>query len=89
MKKLILSASIILFIGLSSFAQDGAKKCCDKKGDKKECSTDAKGKKCEPKDCATNLQSGKCDPKDCPTGKEKSCKKSCSADASKKDEIKK
>lgn len=85
MKKLIVSASIILFVGLAAFAQDGTKKCCDKKGDKMECST----KKCDPKDCTTNLQSGKCDPKDCPTGKEKSCKKSCSADESKKNETKK
>ena len=84
MKKLIVSASIIVFVGLAAFAQDGTKKCCVKNGDPKECSI----KKCEPKDCAT-MQTGKCDPKDCPTGKEKSCKKSCSADDSKKNETKK
>lgn len=91
MKKLILSTSIILFIGLSAFAQDGTKKCCDKKGDKKECSKDATaGKKCEPKDCAANLKSGKCKPSDCAAAaKGKDCSKSCAAPATKSTEIKK
>lgn len=85
MKKLILSASIILFVGLAAFAQDGTKKCCAKNCDPKECTV----KKCDPKDCTINMETGKCEPKDCPAGKEKSGKKSCSTEGSKKVESKK
>ena len=69
MKKLILSASFMLFVGLVGFAQDGT---ANKKCDKKDCSKDMQcGKKCDPKDCTPDMK--------CNSGKEKSCKKSCTA----------
>lgn len=78
MKKLILSASVILFVGLAAMAQDGTNnKKCEKKCDKKECPKDMQcGKKCDPKDCTTDMAFK--------NGEDKSCKHGSTACAYKK-----
>ncbi|MCX6295670.1 MAG: hypothetical protein NTX97_06315 [Bacteroidetes bacterium] len=79
MKKLMLTSATILFISLSSFAQDGVKstKNCEKKCDMKECpkDTDCK-KKCEMGECTADMK--------CHKAEAKACVKSCKMDDAKK-----
>ena len=71
MKKLILSAAVLMFVGMTAFAQDNgstAKKCCEKKSEMKCCKDDKCDKACMDK-CKAEGVSCKSD--------SKSCTKSC------------
>ncbi len=77
MKKLILTSAAILFIGLTSFAQDGSKcaKKCEKKCDITACTKGEKSnKKCDMNGSSTD--------KKCSKGEANSCAKKCKMDAS-------
>ena len=78
MKKLILTSVAILFIGLTSFAQDCGKcaKKCEKKCDIKECVKDGGcTKKCGTNESAATMK--------CNYDNTKSCAKKCKTDESK------
>ena len=78
MKKLILTSAAILFIGLTSFAQDGGKcaKKCEKKCDIKECVKDGGcTKKCGANESASNMK--------CNHDNTNSCAKKCKTEESK------
>jgi len=79
MKKLIFSTATILFVSLSSFAQEAPKcsKVCDKKCDKKECTTAGT---CDKSKCLEACKDDKkCDKKS------KKCQSHCTSSAVKPD----
>jgi len=81
MKKIILTSATILFIGLSSFAQDCGKctKKCEKKSDMKECIKEGNcNKKCGMNECSADMK--------CKKDNAESCAKKCKMDASKKED---